>query len=70
MSIETDARVHFEKGDAGWTITGIDLTTRAKAATIDDQRFQQIAEETKQGCPVSRALAATSIRLNATLEGA
>ena len=66
-SVETDARVTFEKAEAGWTITRIDLTTRAAASGVDEARFQEIAQETKQGCPVSRALAATEITLNAQL---
>jgi osmotically inducible protein OsmC len=36
---------------------------------IDDARFQEIAEEAKAGCPVSKALAGVeTINLEATLE--
>ena len=34
---------------------------------VDAARFQQIAEETKKGCPVSKALAGTKIALTAKL---
>ncbi len=58
--IETTARVHIERGDAGFSITRIELATRAKVAGIDDDTFQGLAEQTKLTCPVSRALAAVS----------
>jgi osmotically inducible protein OsmC len=34
---------------------------------IDDKTFQQFAEGAKKGCPVSQALAATPIELQAKL---
>lgn len=68
--IETTARVHIERGDAGFSITRIELVTRARVAGIDDAAFQEIAERTKQTCPVSRALAAVpEVMVEATLEG-
>jgi osmotically inducible protein OsmC len=56
--VATTARVHIEKGDAGFSITRIQLQTEAEVSGIDDARFQEIAEEAKQTCPVSGALAA------------
>ena len=57
-----------ENTGGGFTITTIKLRTRVQVADIDEQEFQRIAEETKQGCPVSRALAGVDIQLEATLE--
>ena len=66
-SVETHATVHLEKQDAGFAITGVDLDTRAAVPGISDEEFQRIAADAKVNCPVSRALAAVSIRLNAQL---
>ena len=55
--VATTARVHIERGDAGFSITRIQLQTEAEIPEIDDARFQEIAEEAKRTCPVSRALA-------------
>ena len=66
-SIETTAAVHLEKVDAGFAITRIELTTRASVPGISDDEFQKIAEATKSGCPVSKALTGSKIDLNATL---
>jgi osmotically inducible protein OsmC len=63
-SVDTEATVHL--GADG--ISGVSLVTRARVPGIDDARFQEIAEAAKQGCPVSKALAAVEITLDATLE--
>ena len=65
--IHTSAGVHFDRGPEGFSITSIDLHTEAEVPGIDDAKFQEIAEATKKGCPVSRALAATKINLQAKL---
>jgi lipoyl-dependent peroxiredoxin len=58
-SVETTATVHLDKLEAGgFGITRIDLDTRGSAAGIDASEFQEVAESSKQNCPVSRALAA------------
>jgi osmotically inducible protein OsmC len=67
--IDTSADVKLERLETGFTITDIDLVTKAvvPGANVDDGKFQQIAEETKKGCPVSKVLAATKIGLKATV---
>jgi osmotically inducible protein OsmC len=67
QSVSTSAEVHLERGEAGFSITQIVLTSDAKVAGIDNAKFQTIADETKKGCPVSKALAGTKISLVATL---
>ena len=57
----------LDKEADGFRITQIALTTRASVPNADPAKFQAIAEETKKGCPVSKALAATPITLKATL---
>lgn len=66
-SVKTSAAVRLDRDGGGFSITGIDLTTEASVPGADAARFQQIAEETKKGCPVSKALAGTKIALTAKL---
>lgn len=65
-SIRTSAKVHLDKGAAGFDITRIELTTQVKASGGDAEKFRQVAEETKKGCPVSKVLRA-EISLDAKL---
>ncbi len=67
-SIETSARVHLEKGDAGFGITRSELQTKATVPGISDGEFQTIAQGAKEGCPVSKALAGVEISLKAELQ--
>ncbi len=68
-SIRTSARVHLEKSGDGFAITKIDLATEARVKGGDPAKFRAIAEETKKGCPVGKALASTEIALDAKLVG-
>lgn len=67
QGVRTDAEVKLEKVGDGFAITGIALTTQVTVAGVDDAKFQAIAEETKKGCPVSKALSAVPVTLNASL---
>jgi osmotically inducible protein OsmC len=67
-SVETRAACTVEKQPDGFKITTMKLRTRVVAPGIDDAQFQQIANGTKAGCPVSKALAGVEITLEATLE--
>jgi osmotically inducible protein OsmC len=66
-SIATSAAVHLDRIADGFGITKIDLDTVATVPGIDDSAFQEIAEQAKAGCPVSKALAAIEITLSARL---
>jgi osmotically inducible protein OsmC len=63
--VTTIARVGFQAGEG---ITGIKLEVRARVPGIDAATFEQAAGAAKVGCPVSKALAAVPITLEATLE--
>jgi osmotically inducible protein OsmC len=65
-SVTTKAKVHLEKGDSGFGVTRIDLSTQVKAPGADPEKFKTVAEETKKGCPVSKLLKA-DITLEASL---
>lgn len=66
-SISTEAKVHLVKGDAGFSITEIDLDCKAEIPEIENDKFQEVAEGAKKGCPVSRALSGVDIKLKAVL---
>lgn len=63
--IQTSADVTLEPGTG---ITTSVLTVTAKVPGIEEDQFQSIAEEAKNGCPVSQALAGVTTELKATLE--
>jgi osmotically inducible protein OsmC len=65
--ISTTAKVTLDKVGEGFKITLIKLLTEAQVPKIDEKQFVQIAEATKSGCPVSVALSATKIELEAKL---
>lgn len=65
--IESRTQVTLEKQGEGFAITTIALTCRARVPGADTDTFQRIAQETKQGCPVSKVLRA-DITLDAALE--
>lgn len=65
-TINTEASVHLDAEKLA--ITSIDLRTVAEIPDIDENKFQEIAEQAKSGCPVSKALAGVDITLNATLK--
>lgn len=51
----------------GFEISGIEITLRAKVPGVDADRFAELAELAERTCPVSKALAGTTITLNAAL---
>jgi lipoyl-dependent peroxiredoxin len=67
-SVDTTAQVHFDKTDAGMTVTRIDLDTVVDAPGVDQAEFQKLAEGAKENCPISRLLSpGAQITLNARL---
>ena len=67
-SVKTTARVHLTKGADGFSITKIELSCRAHVPGIDEATFIATADATKTGCPVSKALSAVEITMDAQLE--
>jgi lipoyl-dependent peroxiredoxin len=66
-SVATEAKVHMDMVDGGFRVTRIDLVTDAKVPGISAAQFEEQAQAAKVGCPISRALAAVEITLNARL---
>ena len=67
VKISTEANVYIEKIGDDFSITKILLKTQGEVPNMDKEAFLKIANEAKIGCPVSRALAATNIELQAIL---
>jgi lipoyl-dependent peroxiredoxin len=55
-SVDTTAACTIEKVGEGFQITRMKLTVRAVVPGVDAAKFNQIAEATKDGCPVSKAI--------------
>lgn len=66
-TIHTTAQVHIDKDGDGFSISKIELDMKAKVPDIAEEKFLEIAEGAKKGCPVSKALAAVNIVLTAKL---
>ncbi len=69
-SVDVTADVDFgpDKERGGFMITGIKLTVRGRVGGLDAAAFEEAAQEAKVGCPVSKALAAVDITLDAALD--
>jgi len=65
--LRTEAKIDMVKTDAGWTLPASHLTVRANVPGIDAAKFNELAETAKANCPVSKALAAMTITLDAKL---
>lgn len=62
--VNTSASVTFKPGTG---ITGSHLNVNASVPGLTPEKFQEIAEGAKTGCPVSQALAGIEITLEASL---
>jgi osmotically inducible protein OsmC len=66
--LETDAVATLDQAEGGFRITSMRLSVRGEVDGIDEDAFRAAAEEAKEGCPVSNALAdGIEITLEATL---
>ncbi len=67
-SVETTANVHLVKDEGGFSITKVHLECVANVPGISEDHFMEKANGAKAGCPVSRALGALEITLDAKLQ--
>jgi lipoyl-dependent peroxiredoxin len=65
--LRTTAEVRLEQLDGRFTISVIELSTVGRVPGVDSERFAALATEAKNTCTISRALAATEIRVTASL---
>jgi osmotically inducible protein OsmC len=66
-SIDVSAEVTLSTTAEGAEISGIDITLRASVPGLDADRFAELAATAERTCPVSKALAATKITMDAAL---
>jgi osmotically inducible protein OsmC len=65
QSLDVGADVSLGPDPAGgFRITGIKLTVHGSAEGVSADKFAEAAQQAKNTCPVSKALAATSISLD------
>lgn len=66
--IDVDAEVVLDKEGEGFAIKNITLTVKGKVSGLTESEFMKLAEGAKEGCPISKALSAVPITLNASFE--
>lgn len=67
--LHVEAEVTFDKLEAGWSVVSSRLTVLGSAPGATAESFDKVAEGTRAGCPVSRALAGNvDVTVDATLE--
>ncbi len=67
VQVQASANVHFGRDDKGPVIQKIELIVEAQAPGVSQAQFDELAEKSKVGCPISRALAAVPMELTAKL---
>jgi lipoyl-dependent peroxiredoxin len=65
--LSTEAVMTIEKEGVHWTITSVQLKLRGRVPGVSEDKFQELAQAAKAGCPVSKVLNA-EITLDAELE--
>jgi len=66
--LESEARTTFDKVGEGFALTKVHLTIRGEVDGLDEEGFRRAAEDAKDNCPVSKALAGNvRITLDASL---
>jgi osmotically inducible protein OsmC len=64
------AEVTFDKLEAGWRVVSSALTVRGRVPGSTPEAFLAAAESTRDGCPISVALAGNvRLTVEANLEG-
>jgi osmotically inducible protein OsmC len=65
--LKVTADVTMDREDVHWFVKRITLHLEAKVPGIDAAKFNELAENAKKGCPISKALASVEIVLDAKL---
>ncbi len=69
QSIDISAEVTLDADPAGgFRISGIAITLRATVPGVDAERFAELAATAERTCPVTKALAGTTVTLDAALD--
>jgi osmotically inducible protein OsmC len=59
--------VHLGRDDNGPLITSIELDCTVKCEGLTQEKFEELAQAAKTGCPISRLVSPTEIKLSAKL---
>jgi len=65
--LATEAVIHMKQEGYDWSFKGIDLNLEAEIEGITEEKLVEVATIAKENCPVSMALSAVPIKLNAKL---
>lgn len=65
--LRVSATFSMEKDGIHWIPKSIALSLEGKVPGVDEAKFLELAEGAKKGCPISRALSAVPITLDAKL---
>jgi len=65
--LATEAVIHMKQEGYDWSFEGIDLNLEAEIEGITEEKLVEVATIAKENCPVSMALSAVPIKLNAKL---
>ena len=55
-TVTTTSEVTLEKEDGGFTVTKSALATKAKVAGMERSKFEELAADAKENCPISKLL--------------
>ena len=67
LEVTADVSLGPDEAAGGFKLTGIALKVVGEVEGLDEAGFQKAADAAKAGCPVSKALAAVDITLDASL---
>jgi osmotically inducible protein OsmC len=67
--VQARSNVTIDKVEGDWGVTGIRLAVEAVVPGASAADFQRLAEDARVNCPISRALRAVPITLEAKLTG-
>ena len=67
LEVTADVSLGPDKENGGFKITGIALKVVGEVEGLDEAAFVKAADAAKAGCPVSKALAAVDMTLDASL---
>lgn len=68
--VDVEVVVTADKREAGWTVVSAAISVRGRVPGATQASFAAAAEQAKDGCPISRALAGNvEMTVEATLEG-
>ena len=67
--VDVTAEVTFAKEEAGWKVASSHLTVRGRVPGISEADFMSLADDARDGCPISVALKGNvELSVEATLE--